>query len=158
MINAINTFTISGVVYEDPIKKPLKKNPLINSQFATKFIIACGINLKYDCRLQITAVRDCADKAYVLCRKGAYVCVKGFVVSKEIINKRTGDLDISIRLIATDVLPLIAPKPISISDFTFTSIVVATDPNRYSEMTPLEKGKENVKEQTLDRSDGSTNG
>lgn len=135
MIEAINTFTLSGVVYDSATKKPLPKNNMYNSEFYTSFVLVVGHSYKMDCRIPIVCVGECVDKAFVLCRKGNYVVVQGSITTKEVVDKETGDLLITTTLVATQIMPLIKTKQKSLKSFNFRDIVVSCNPNKFSEIT-----------------------
>lgn len=139
MIEAINTFTLSGIVYDDAIKQPLPKINIYNSQFYTSFVLVVGLSKNVDIRIPVICVGDCADKALLFCRKGNYVVVQGRITAKEFVSKESGDLYSKVNLIGYQIQPLIRSKDKSLKPFNFRDVVLSNDPKNYSEMTKIEK-------------------
>lgn len=142
MIEAINTFTLSGVVYDNAIKQPLPQGNIYNSQFYTSFVLVVGILPKVDMRIPVICVGECADKALLFCRKGNYVVVQGRITAKEFVNKESGDLFSKVNLIGYQIMPLIKSKEKSLKRFNFRDVVLSNDPKNYSEMTKIEEPTE----------------
>lgn len=105
-IPAYNEFRFIGTCYNDATRVYDKNNkPKCYITLAVK-----SPNKKETNHIPIIAFGDLAERASIICRNGAKVCIAGYITTAETIDRLNGEIKVRTFFYAMDIMRISRPK------------------------------------------------
>lgn len=148
----INEVVLTGIVYDAPKKEFSNPSNKYNSKFITKFIMVCKNTFsELDFRVRVYAIGKCADRANLIARHNAFVMVKGEITTEETIDETGNRIEILPVILVREISLLKIFKKQDFKEYRFRNVLMANDPNNYSEMTSVPKCRRAVVKKMIER-------
>ena len=134
-IPAYNEFRFIGTCYSDATRR-YEPNGKVRCHIT---LCVKSPNKTQNNHIPIIAFDDLAERASVLCRNGARVCVSGYICTQEIVDRVTAEIKIRTYFYAMDIMRISKPKRKNITYKKFTDLVELASIEDYRPLKPRTK-------------------